>query len=275
LYRQAARRNAGTAPVDRDSTQQRSKVRSGIMTFTGRTTGNLPAVSDLHVAFPENRRIVEDLRPASDQGKDSVQLRGEERYRHLVDLCRSIGVVTPEDPYPVWDDDGGPVTIAPPLFLLYDYTFLPPGMSTKEEAPAHTHDTGMVCTEEILLRPDPYPSRDAWCRARLAVTQQRLATRDPDLPTVLVNHFPLVREPTRIPRYPQFAQWCGTRHTADWQTRFNATAAVYGHLHIPRTTWYGGVRFEEVSLGYPREWRRRGATPSPPHQILPYRTGDR
>jgi 3',5'-cyclic AMP phosphodiesterase CpdA len=32
---------------------------------------------------------------------------------------------------------------------------------------------------------------------------------------------------------------------------------VYGHLHIPRTTWYDGVRFEEVSVGYPREWRRR------------------
>lgn len=23
------------------------------------------------------------------------------------------------------------------------------------------------------------------------------------------------------------------------------------------TTWYDGVRFEEVSVGYPREWRRR------------------
>ena len=33
--------------------------------------------------------------------------------------------------------------------------------------------------------------------------------------------------------------------------------SVYGHLHIPRTTWYDGVRFEEVSVGYPREWRRR------------------
>ena len=32
---------------------------------------------------------------------------------------------------------------------------------------------------------------------------------------------------------------------------------MYGHLHIPRTTWYDGVRFEEVSVGYPREWRRR------------------
>jgi hypothetical protein len=32
---------------------------------------------------------------------------------------------------------------------------------------------------------------------------------------------------------------------------------VYGHLHIPRTTVHDGVRFDEVSLGYPRQWRRR------------------
>jgi hypothetical protein len=34
-------------------------------------------------------------------------------------------------------------------------------------------------------------------------------------------------------------------------------------------TWYDGVRFEEVSLGYPREWGRRGTEPGVPRQILP------
>ena len=76
-------------------------------------------------------------------------------------------------------------------------------------------------------------------------------------PTVLVNHFPLRREPCDVLFYPEFALWCGTVETADWHTRYNALCAVYGHLHIPRTTWYDGVRFEEVSVGYPREWRRR------------------
>ena len=33
---------------------------------------------------------------------DPVQLRGESRYRHLVELCRGLGVATPEDPFPVW-----------------------------------------------------------------------------------------------------------------------------------------------------------------------------
>jgi len=44
---------------------------------------------------------------------------------------------------------------------------------------------------------------------------------------------------------------------------------VYGHLHIPRTTWHDGVRFEEVSCGYPREWRRRKGPPGVLRQILP------
>ena len=200
---------------------------------------------------------------------DPLQLRGEQRYRHLVELCRDMGVITPEDPYPVWDGPGGPVTIAP-LFVLYDYTFRPEGTSTKEAALARAYAAGVVCTDEMLLHPDPHPSREAWCAARLTITQGRLADRDPSLPTVLVNHFPLVREPTRILRYPEFAQWCGTERTCDWHVRYGATVAVYGHLHIPRTTWHDGVRFEEVSCGYPREWRRRKGAPGVPRQILPH-----
>ena len=36
---------------------------------------------------------------------------------------------------------------------------------------------------------------------------------------------------------------------------------MYGHLHIPRTTSYDGVRFEEVSVGYPREWKTQTHRP--------------
>jgi 3',5'-cyclic AMP phosphodiesterase CpdA len=270
----------------------------------------LLALSDLHVRFPENRRIVENLRPESDADwllvagdvgerfadiewalgtlsrrfatvvwvpgnhelwthpRDEVQLRGEERYAHLVRLCRSLGVLTPEDPYPVWPGVGGPVTIAP-LFLLYDYTFRPPGTTSKEEGLARAYASGAVCTDEWLLHPDPYPSREEWCWARVERTEQLLAALDPTLPVVLVNHFPLVRELTQILRYPEFAQWCGTERTADWHLRFNAAAVVYGHLHVPWTTWQDGVRFEEVSLGYPREWQSGHPDPGRPRQILP------
>jgi 3',5'-cyclic AMP phosphodiesterase CpdA len=206
--------------------------------------------------------------------RETVPWRGVERYQRLVEMCRHLGVATPEDPYPVWTGPGGPVTIAP-LFLLYDYSFLPENALTKQEALAYAYRTGVVCADEAMLHPDPYDSREAWCWDRIEETEQRLAARDPGLPVVLVNHWPLVREPTRILRYPQFAQWCGTDRTADWHTKFNAVAVVYGHLHIPRTTWYDGVRFEEVSVGYPREWHlktersRIPDQPGIPRQILP------
>src|SRR5215216_3613158 len=123
----------------------------------GTVTATLLAISDLHVAYEENRAIVRDLRPRSDEDwllvagdvaetvedigwalgllrerfatvvwspgnhelwttkNDPVQLRGVARYQHLVRLCRELGVITPEDPYPVWDGPGGPAVIAPLL----------------------------------------------------------------------------------------------------------------------------------------------------------------
>jgi 3',5'-cyclic AMP phosphodiesterase CpdA len=110
----------------------------------------LLAVSDLHVRYPENREMVEAMRPGSHadwllvagdvadrvadiewalgtlrqrfatvvwvpgnhelwtRRSDPVQLRGEQRYQHLVQVCRGLGVLTPEDPYPVWEGPGGP-----------------------------------------------------------------------------------------------------------------------------------------------------------------------
>ncbi len=54
-----------------------------------------------------------------------------------------------------------------PLFVLYDYTFRPDGTTTKEEALALAYETGIVCSDEAVLYPDPYPSREAWCHARV------------------------------------------------------------------------------------------------------------
>jgi 3',5'-cyclic AMP phosphodiesterase CpdA len=279
------------------------------------TTPRLLALSDLHVAHPQNREIVAGLMPGNDDDwlllagdvgesypdiewalrtladkyatvvwtpgnhelwtrrQDPVGLRGEQRYLALVELCRKIGIRTPEDPYPVWHGPGGPVTIAP-VFLLYDYTFRPDGALTKEQGLELAYEKGIVCHDEAVLHPDPHNTIEEWCQARIEYTEHRLATRNPELPVVFVTHYPLVREPTRILRYPVFAQWCGTTRTADWHLRYNAAAVVYGHLHIPRVTWYDGVRFEEVSLGYPREWGRRATAPSLPRQILPAADGE-
>ncbi|WAZ25290.1 metallophosphoesterase [Streptomyces cinnabarinus] len=204
--------------------------------------------------------------------KDAVTLRGVARYEYLVTLCRELGVTTPEDPYPVWDGPGGPVAVAP-LFLLYDYTFLPQGCVTKEEGLRYAQGTGIVCNDEYLLHPDPYPTREAWCRARVAQTERRLAALPDDLPTVLVNHYPLDRHPMEVLWHPEFAMWCGTERTADWHRRFRVETMVYGHLHIPRTTFHDGVRFEEVSVGYPREWRKRPDPPGRLRRILPREVG--
>lgn len=280
------------------------------------TTPRLLAVSDLHVQYPENRVIVEGLRPSSDgdwlivagdvseqvddvawalgllrdrfarviwvpgnhelwtRGTDPVPLRGAARYRHLVELCRRLDVLTPEDPFPVWDGAGGPATVAP-LFLLYDYTFLPEGTTNARDGLTAAYRAGVVCTDEELLHPDPHPSRAQWCRARVELSERRLRECDPALPTVLVNHWPLTRLPTRVLRYPEFVLWCGTQRSADWHVRHRATAVVYGHLHIPRVTVEDGVRFVEVSLGYPREWKARDARNGTsvsdllPRQVLP------
>jgi 3',5'-cyclic AMP phosphodiesterase CpdA len=199
---------------------------------------------------------------------DPAQQRGDDRYRHLVSRCRELGVVTPEDPYPVWPGPDGPVVIAP-LFTLYDYSFRPNGQSSKRQSLESAYEAGVVCSDELVLFPDPYPSIEEWCRERVTVSAERLAAATADgSPSVLISHFPLLRSPTRRLMHPEFAQWCGTVMTADWHRRFSAVAVVYGHLHIPRTTMHDGVRFEEVSLGYPRQWRHRLDRPAL-RQILP------
>jgi hypothetical protein len=199
--------------------------------------------------------------------RDPVSLRGEARYHALVEMCRDLGVLTPEDEYAVWPGVDGPVLVAP-LFLLYDYSWRVPGVRTKEESLRLAYESGVVCTDEMLLHPDPFPDRESWCRARVAETRRRLDATDEALPTVLVSHWPLVRRPTDVLWFPQFAQWCGTDQTADWHVRYRAVAAVYGHLHIPRSSDYDGVRFEEVSLGYPREWQQRDRPVEPLRRIL-------
>jgi predicted phosphodiesterase len=272
------------------------------------------AISDLHVGYPENRRLVENLpaRPddwlilGGDIGETPDELvfvlqslqprfrrlvwvpgnhdlwttltgspRGEVKYSTLVSLCRAHGVLTPEDPYELFDDGTRSYLIAP-LFTLYDYSFCPDGM-TPNAARAWALESGIECADEQFLHSDPYPSREAWCAARCALTEMRLAQAlaENDLPSVLINHFPLRAELAKLPLIPRFSIWCGTQRTQDWHRRFRAAAVVFGHLHIPQSREIDGVRFEEVSLGYPRQWMRRTRPAIELRQILPLRTDGR
>jgi predicted phosphodiesterase len=251
------------------------------------------AISDLHVGFKANLEALQGLRShpeavmvlAGDVGEtsdhlakalDVVQpryrevvwcpgnhelwtvgkgsLAGEAKYRELVALCEQRGVLHPESEYPVWTI-GYERFLIVPMFLLYDYTFCPDGVAPSD-AVAWAAEAGLRCTDEELLSPEPYASREAWCAARCAETAQRIeqAQRATGLRTVLINHFPLRRELARLPAIPRFQIWCGTRQTEDWHRRFRAAVAISGHLHIRSSREIDGCRFEEVSLGYPRQW---------------------
>jgi 3',5'-cyclic AMP phosphodiesterase CpdA len=254
------------------------------------------AISDLHIGYEINRRAVEAIETApedwliigGDTGDSPAHLdfvlrtleprfaqiiwvpgnhdlwtppslpaesRGDAHYRRLVKLCRSYGVLTPEDPYAVWPGVG-PRTVIVPAFVLYDYSFRPASVS-RDAAVAWAAETGVRCADEDLLAPDPYPSRDAWCHARVDETEMRLGAIPADLRIVLVNHFPLRYEHGVPPRIPRFSIWCGTTQTEDWHRQFPIDVVIHGHLHLPSSQVVDGVRFEEVSLGYPREWSQR------------------
>lgn len=181
--------------------------------------------------------------------RDPSGLRGEARYRRCVEVCRDHGVLTPEDPYAVWPGDGPPSVLAP-LFVLYDYSFRPDDVA-EDEALDWARASGVECADEHLLHPEPHPSRAAWCRAQVAATRARLDAIPADHRTILINHFPLRQELARLPAIPRFSLWCGTRLTESWHLDYRARVVISGHLHIRSTRWIDGVRFEEVSLGYP------------------------
>jgi hypothetical protein len=185
-------------------------------------------------------------------GGNNERTRGRFKYDELVELCRSYGVLTPEDPYPIVTIAGREVRIAP-LFLLYDYSFRPFDIPI-ERAIDWAAEVGIECADEVLLHPDPYAGVAEWCHVRCEMTERRLKAYRNDLPTVLINHFPLRADLAKLPRIPRFSIWCGTRRTEDWHRRFNAVVVVSGHLHIRSTSFRDGVRFEEVSLGYPQQW---------------------
>ena len=127
----------------------------------------------------------------------------------------------------------------------------------------------MLCTDEHLLHPDPHPSIPAWCAARLAVTERRLDQVDPAARIVLVSHFPLDERLLKLWLVPRFSIWCGTRKTRDWHRRYPVDVVVYGHTHRRATDWLDGVRFEEVSLGYPRDWSQEQGMAAYVRPILP------
>lgn len=199
---------------------------------------------------------------------DRGGLCGAAKYKRLVSICRDYGVLTPEDPYVLWPGEGSECLLAP-LFVLYDYSFRPEHVPA-DRAVEWAAESNVICADEVLLHPDPYPSRSAWCAARCAYTERRLQEASSRAPLVLINHFPLRQDLVRLERIPRFTLWCGTRRTEDWHARFRVTVVVYGHLHIRGTHFRDGVRFEEVSLGCsPWNWDHESGIQRYLREILP------
>lgn len=177
------------------------------------------------------------------------RFKGRARYMRLVELLRTVGVDTPEDPYPVF----GEVTVVP-LFTLYDYSFRPPYLAEHSTADALAAARGARATLDDELFIAPFVDIPAWCAERVAYSRQRLAHVAG--PTLLVNHWPLVVEPTRRMFRPELALWCGTTATRSFPQDYRAIGAVHGHLHMPGEIRVAGVSHFDVSLGYPFEQER-------------------
>ncbi len=271
------------------------------------TSPRLWGLSDLHVGYRENRESLEQLGAfpddwivaAGDLGETeehvrwvlelltprfqrvvwvpgnhelwtmtSSPLRGDAKYRRLVEVCREYGALTPEDPYPVFP---GTDLVLAPLFLLFDYSWGPPG-ATPAETVKWALEEGILSVDEQRLHPDPFPTREAWCHARVTETAARLAALPPGTRTILINHWPLRKDLVRLFRIPRFTPWCGTTLTEDWHLRFRAELVLSGHLHMRATDWRDGVRFEEISLGYPRHWRPETGAAGYLRQVWPATT---
>ncbi|KAL4909531.1 Metallo-dependent phosphatase-like protein [Aspergillus multicolor] len=223
---------------------------------------------------PGNHELYTLPGPRADESSTSstagARPRGHQKYEECVAIAREYNVLTPEDEFVVWTGEGGPAVIAP-IFTLYDYSFRPADVSLADAVP-WAREKGTEATDEFLLHPDPYNSREEWCRALVAGFERKLedaargrssfpSVQSPSpspspLPLVIANHWPLREDLVTLKLIPRFSLWCGTRLTEDWHRRFNASVVVSGHLHIRRTDWRDGCRFEEVSLGYPRQWKR-------------------
>ncbi|WP_144239947.1 metallophosphoesterase family protein [Corynebacterium atypicum] len=195
--------------------------------------------------------------------RSSDRATGRAKYEELVAGCQRIGVLTPEDAYASFAG----MTVVP-LFTLYDYSFRIAGLYV-EEALARARQRQVVMTDEYAIA--PFVDVRAWCWDRLAYSVRRLSQIRGE--TLLINHWPLVQEPTLNLALPELALWCGTRHTRDWTRRYNARAVVYGHLHTPGAMTVDGVAHHEVSLGYPREWKLRKTAPPWPYPVLVEKAG--
>ena len=246
---------------------------------------SLLAISDLHVSAPGNLQAVADIRyrpqdtliVAGDVCED-IELfelcmgllarrfrkviwtpgnhelwhwrgngprRAIDRYDAFVGICQRYNIGTPEEESITVELAESAVQVVP-IFTLYDGGFA---------NPLQSHETKLA--DDALIDPSPFGSIAELCHALIATAEQRLCRLSGTLPRVFVSHFPLTATCAREPGHDWLAAVSGSPRTEPWIEQFAPSAVVFGHQHRPRSRVRSGVRFEEVSLGYPRDWDSR------------------
>ncbi|WP_340622298.1 metallophosphoesterase family protein [Xenorhabdus siamensis] len=188
--------------------------------------------------------------------RDNLKLPGVLRYQHLVNICQQHNVLTPEDGFGHYHMENGKTLTIAPIFTLYDYSFRNTCDYTPDQAIERARRCGVISSDEFFLKTYPHKNIIDWCQERIQYTEKRLNTIPDGEDIVLVNHFPLIRKPLEYLRNTEFSIWCGSEKTHQWTSRKGVRMVVYGHLHIPNIKNFQNVIHLEVSLGYPREWRR-------------------
>ena len=183
--------------------------------------------------------------------------RGVAHYERLVELCRSYGVLTPEDPYAVWPGDGPRA----PSSRCSCSTTTRSRRTTWRRTSAVAGRRSRECARRTRTCWRPHPYRQP---SRRGVTQRVAEARGP------------ARQRSRrmsgscssiTGRCAAISRCCrafrGSRsgaaraRTDDWHRQFNVETVVYGHLHLRSSRAIDDVRFDEVSLGYPKQWDQR------------------
>ena len=119
-------------------------------------------------------------------------LKGEAKYQRLVSICHEYDVSTPEDEYLVYTDNEKVYRLIP-ILTLYDFSFCPIFVEKGHEV-EWAAESGVICSDEELLKPYPYPTVGDWCRARCSYTERRLVSIDHNIPEIIINHYPLIQE---------------------------------------------------------------------------------
>ena len=122
----------------------------------------------------------------------------------------------------------------------------------------------MVLTDQFAIA--PFVDIRAWCWDRLAYSIKRLSRVTG--PTIFGEPLAAGQRTVTTPCLARTQPVVRDSAHQELGETLQRTACHYGHLHIPTTTIVDDIPHVEVSLGYPREWRRYGENWEWPYKVM-------